>query len=96
MFIWQWSRSGSPAQVVAGAHSMGLSFLVLRASGSDTGFDTKQILADLLPRAHAAGIKVIGSASFPNILTAANAENYFAYEVVATGTLAVTLHGIGG
>ncbi|MFA5787831.1 MAG: hypothetical protein WDA71_12775 [Actinomycetota bacterium] len=60
MFIWQWSRSGSPAQVVVGAHSMGLSFLVLRASGSDTGFDTKQILADLLPRAHAAGIKVIG------------------------------------
>lgn len=46
--------------------------------------------------AAASGIKVLGSASFPAILTAANAETYMAYEVVAAGTLAVSLRGIGG
>lgn len=44
----------------------------------------------------ASGFKVLGSASLPAILTAANAESYAAYEIIASGTVLISLAGVGG
>lgn len=44
----------------------------------------------------ASGFKVLGSSSLPNILLAANAESYAAYDVIASGTVLISLGGVGG
>jgi hypothetical protein len=59
MFVWLWEPVGPPADVVARAQSLGLSFLVVRASDADDGFYLGAILNELLPLAHRAGIAVV-------------------------------------
>jgi hypothetical protein len=59
MYIWEWDKTGTVDQVVREATRSGISHLVLRASSQSQGFYLKAHLADLLPKAHAAGIKVV-------------------------------------
>lgn len=62
MWIWLPERveGGNPEAVVLRAGEMGLSHLYVRTGSSKMGFYAQQYLNDLLPRAHAAGIRVFG------------------------------------
>lgn len=59
MYVWRWDRTGTVDAVVAHARSSGISHLVVRASSTTQGFYLAPILSELLPKAHAAGIKVV-------------------------------------
>ncbi len=58
-YLYRTERIGTPAEIVSAATSAGLSHLVIRAGNPDQGFYVRDVLEDLLPRAHAAGIKVV-------------------------------------
>jgi hypothetical protein len=62
MWIWQAERAeeGDPATIVTRAQANGLTHLYVRTGSSVDGIQNGQFLADLLPVAHAAGIRVIG------------------------------------
>ncbi|HVE92374.1 MAG TPA: hypothetical protein VNE62_08770 [Actinomycetota bacterium] len=59
MYVWQWDRTGTPAEVVAKARASNMSFIIVRASSASAGFYLAPLLRDLLPLAHAAGLKVV-------------------------------------
>lgn len=62
--MWMWkpeaSEGGNPEAVVIRAKAAGLTHLYVRTGSSKMGFYSQQYLNDLLPRAHAAGIRVFG------------------------------------
>lgn len=59
MYVWQWDRTGSVDQVVARAAASRITHLIVRASSATQGLYLAPILAELLPKAHAAGIYVV-------------------------------------
>jgi hypothetical protein len=62
--MWMWvperAEGGNPAAVIQRAQATGLSHIYVRTGSSRMGFYPHQYLNDLLPRAHAAGIRVYG------------------------------------
>jgi hypothetical protein len=62
VWIWQWDKTegGDADRVVARARAVGLSTLWVRVGDSKRGFYGASVLERLVPRAHAAGIRVIG------------------------------------
>ncbi|MBW3537428.1 MAG: peptidoglycan-binding protein [Actinobacteria bacterium] len=62
MWIWLPERveGGNPEATVLRARAMGLSHIYVRTGSSKMGFYAQQYLNDILPRAHAAGIRVYG------------------------------------
>jgi hypothetical protein len=60
MYVWRWQKAGGVASVVERAKAAKINFLVVRASSQSQGVYLGDILNDLLPKAHAAGIKVVG------------------------------------
>jgi hypothetical protein len=67
MWIWQPSQSdgGDVAAIVARAKKVGLTHIYVRTGSSWDGFNGGPFLAQILPAAHAAGLRVIGW-DFPN------------------------------
>jgi hypothetical protein len=61
MWTYQWSRTerGSAAAVVARARAAGLTSIWVRTGSSRSGFYAAPELRALLPRAHAAGLRVV-------------------------------------
>lgn len=61
MWVYQWrnTESGDAAAVVRRATAAGLTQLWVRSGSSRQGFYARDLLADLLPRAHAAGLQVL-------------------------------------
>lgn len=62
MWIWlpEKAEGGNPETTVLRAREMGLTHIYVRTGSSKMGFYAQQYLNDLLPRAHAAGIRVYG------------------------------------
>ncbi len=62
MWIWlpQRVEGGNPEATIIRAQEMGLSHLYVRTGSSKSGFYAQQYLNDILPRAHAAGIRIYG------------------------------------
>ncbi|HUQ38813.1 MAG TPA: peptidoglycan-binding domain-containing protein [Acidimicrobiales bacterium] len=62
--MWMWmperAEGGNPQAVIHRAQAAGLSHIYVRTGSSRMGFYPHQYLNDLLPRAHAAGIRVYG------------------------------------
>ena len=58
-YLYRMEKIGTPAEVVARAKATGLRHLVIRASNPEEGFYIRPTLEELLPLAHAAGIKVV-------------------------------------
>ncbi|HVL80944.1 MAG TPA: hypothetical protein VM840_05065 [Actinomycetota bacterium] len=59
MYIWRWEQTGSVDEVVRRSVEAGLSHLVVRASSTASGFYLAPVLSELLPKAHAAGLRVV-------------------------------------
>jgi hypothetical protein len=62
MWVWKYRQTeqGDPEAIVARAVSAGLQQLWVRVGDSRDGFYGAEVLADLVPRAHAAGLAVVG------------------------------------
>ncbi|GAC1314364.1 MAG: hypothetical protein NVSMB12_07500 [Acidimicrobiales bacterium] len=62
MWVWMWksTEGGDAAAVVERARRAGLHQLWVRVADSQSGFYAAAVLADLLPKAHAAHLSVIG------------------------------------
>ena len=62
MWIWlpEKVEAGNPEATVRRAQAMGLTHVYVRTGSSKSGFYAQQYLNDILPRAHAAGIRVYG------------------------------------
>ena len=62
MWIWKYRQTedGDPDAIVARAVAAGLRQLWVRVGDSRDGFYGADVLADLVPRAHAAGLAVVG------------------------------------
>lgn len=58
-YIYRMENTGTPAQIVETAKSHGLRHLIIRAGNPVDGFYVRDTLEQLLPLAHAAGIKVV-------------------------------------
>jgi hypothetical protein len=69
MWVWEPVRSdgGSAAAMIARAKAVGLSHIFVRTGSSWDGFNGGPFLSQLLPAAHAAGIKVYGW-DFPSLV----------------------------
>jgi hypothetical protein len=62
MWVWKYrqTESGNPDAIVSRAVAAGLRQIWVRVGDSRDGFYGAQVLADLVPRAHAAGLAVVG------------------------------------
>jgi hypothetical protein len=62
MWLWKFfsSEGGDAAAIVRRARAAGLRQLWVRVGDSRDGFYAAEVLADLVPRAHAAGLAVVG------------------------------------
>lgn len=82
MWLWQPEKSegGNPEAIVAKAEATGLTHIYVRTGSSKMGFYAQQFLNDILPRAHARGIRVYGW-DFP-YLTSWSADVFRALDAI--------------
>ena len=77
MWLYQLSQTGGAEAVVRQAHAVGLTHVYLRLGSSKDGFYGQGELDELLPLAHAGGLKVVGW-DFPYLFDpAADAQRAF-------------------
>lgn len=94
MWIWKFRQSegGDAAAIVDRAQSAGLSQLWVRVGDSRDGFYGADVLADLVPRAHSAGLAVIGW-GFPYLHDPVSDARWGAEAMAWTGPGGASLDG---